>query len=272
MTKPMLIRDGVLTGVVLTTFFCLFVLAQAFHEEPLESAAQVYVPVQSTTLQASAASSLSNTPSTFQTAPEDSGTSPHITEPVPLEKEETVPEPSSAFATERTSTKKSGQNKPSTIEAAATQSAVTPPPSKEDTATFETELRQMIISETNNFRKKNKVSLLSYEYTLEKNARAYSRTLLSGNFLSHTDTKGCDMSCRFKRDGFVAQAWGENLAVLKFSDMPSAREVATYFMREWEKSEGHRENLLSPKFTHQGIGVAISNKAIYVTVQFADPL
>jgi uncharacterized protein YkwD len=58
---------------------------------------------------------------------------------------------------------------------------------------------------------------------------------------------------------------------MSFQRRRSAEEVASFFMTQWQKSAGHRENLISPFFTDQGIGVAVSPTSIYVTVQFAKP-
>jgi uncharacterized protein YkwD len=93
--------------------------------------------------------------------------------------------------------------------------------------------------------------------------------MLKSNFLSHTDENGCDLTCRFKADGYIASTWGENLAKIEFTNMPTPDEVADFFMNGWEQSSGHRENLLSAEFERQGIGIAIGTKAIYTTVHFA---
>ncbi len=150
---------------------------------------------------------------------------------------------------------------------------VTPTPTPVvDSVTFTDNLITLIEQRTNAFRKKQGLEVLTSEPALERNARKYSQTMLTGNFLAHTDKSGCDLTCRFTADTYQAQAWGENLARLEFSDMQTAEAVADYFMTEWQKSAGHRKNLLSPVFTHQGIGVARTDHAIYVTVHFAQPL
>lgn len=134
---------------------------------------------------------------------------------------------------------------------------------------FATELINLIERETNSFRKANVLSPLSQEFALQLNAKNYSESMLKGDFMSHTNKAGCDLTCRFKADGYEASAWGENLAMIKFDNPLSAAEVADYFMKGWKKSSGHRENLLSSDFTHQGVGVSYSNNAVYVSVQFA---
>jgi uncharacterized protein YkwD len=39
----------------------------------------------------------------------------------------------------------------------------------------------------------------------------------------------------------------------------------------WMGSEGHRKNVLSKNFTHQGLGVVINGNALYATEVFARP-
>jgi uncharacterized protein YkwD len=146
------------------------------------------------------------------------------------------------------------------------------PTSTQTDAAYMAEIARLIQQQTNAFRVANKLSPLTSDGALVRNATAYSRTLLAGHFLSHTDKTGCDMTCRFTRAGYTnAWAWGENLADLTFSERPTAAYVANYFMQAWEKSAGHRENLLTSKYTNTGIGVAMDNHSIYVTVQFSEP-
>lgn len=132
-------------------------------------------------------------------------------------------------------------------------------------------LSQRIHELTNAERAKEGLAALSYDTTLARNARRYSESMQKNNLLSHTDLLGCNMTCRFSRDRYIALAWGENLARWRSSYAPSLEEVATYFVREWKKSSGHRENLLSETFTQEGIGVAMDGNEIYVTVHFAEP-
>ncbi len=147
---------------------------------------------------------------------------------------------------------------------------VTPPqPKAAQSSEFASELIKLIEKETNAFRRANNLDTLSREPVLEQNAKRYGETMLSGDFMSHTNKAGCDLTCRFKADGYVTNAWGENLAMIKFDDPLSAKEVADFFMTGWKKSSGHRENLLSSDFRYQGIGVAYSHNAVYVSVQFA---
>ena len=138
-------------------------------------------------------------------------------------------------------------------------------------AEYITTLTRLIYSATNDFRRNHQLGTFTTDTALTRHSITYSNTMLAGDFLSHTDQSGCDMSCRFDRDGYEAWAWGENLAVLDFDERPTPEYVANYFMTAWEKSADHRANLLNPAYTVTGIGVALDTNHIYVTVQFAKP-
>ncbi len=138
-------------------------------------------------------------------------------------------------------------------------------------AEFKKALVLEIEKQTNEFRRNHKRAPLATDSDLAKNATSYSAHLLSNTYLSHTDIAGCDITCRFTDKGYAAQAWGENLAMLSINEQPSVEYVANFFMRQWEKSAGHRANLLSKAFTNQGVGVAFDQNKIYMVVQFANP-
>ena len=171
------------------------------------------------------------------------------------------------------------QKAPQTV--AMSKTLITPaltknmPAVPKSTKTTMTEFGKALIVEiekqTNEFRRNHKRAPFAADSDLAKNATGYSAHLLSNTYLSHTDIQGCDITCRFADNGYKAQAWGENLAMLSFNNQPSVEYVANFFMRQWEKSAGHRANLLSKAFTSQGVGVAFDQNKIYMVVQFANP-
>ncbi len=141
-----------------------------------------------------------------------------------------------------------------------------------DTAAFRAALARRIHELTNRERAKHDLPALAYEDVLAQNAGRYSARMQAENFLDHVDPDGCNMTCRFAADDYVAQYWGENLARWRSSYAPSLDELAIFFVREWVKSSGHRDNLLSPNFTHEGIGIAIDGNEVFATVHFAEPI
>jgi uncharacterized protein YkwD len=186
-------------------------------------------------------------------------------EPEEEEEEEEVEKEQEVMPPQKTATQ-------ATVITPTAPASVTTATKSDSKAAFMQELTTLIEAKTNAFRKKNGLSSLQRDGILAQNAQAHSRQMLSEDFFSHTNTSGCDFTCRFEASGYAALTWGENLGQYSFSDFPSAESVASYFMSGWQKSAGHRENLLGDAFTSQGIGIAMDNGTIYVTVDFAQPM
>lgn len=149
--------------------------------------------------------------------------------------------------------------------------ATTPTETTQTEATFAAEVASLITQATRKVRLKESLTSFAVDNALAASAKKYSGRLLAGNYLAHIDTNGCDLTCRFNESGYVARSWGENLAMMEYDEQPSAEYVANYFMTGWQKSSGHRKNLLSPTFTNQGVGVSVAEGKVYVVVHFALP-
>lgn len=134
-------------------------------------------------------------------------------------------------------------------------------------ATLRTEIHQL----TNEVRAENNLDALSYNDSLATVARAHSEDMATRDYVSHTNLDSCDVSCRLEpviEDSNLV-AWGENIAWRESARLPNATAVAEGFMKRWLESEGHRENILAPDFTMEGIGAARTQDDVYVTVNFA---
>lgn len=135
---------------------------------------------------------------------------------------------------------------------------------------FTSAVAQSIHVATNREREKRGLTPLTYDDTLATQAQEYSQYMLTAGFFSHVDPTGCDMTCRFARTQYLADWWGENLASWQSSyTADDVQEVADFVMKEWLRSPGHRENLLSPHYTTEGVGVVQDGGTILVTVRFA---
>jgi len=137
--------------------------------------------------------------------------------------------------------------------------------------TFAQQVITLLHTYTNAARTEHGLAPLAYDAALAKSAQSYSEAMIEKQFLSHTDPSGCDFTCRFAKSRYVAFWWGENIAQWKATYDPTALEVAEYMMREWLKSDGHRENILSEHYTAEGIGIDQADGEIIVTVHFAQP-
>jgi uncharacterized protein YkwD len=94
--------------------------------------------------------------------------------------------------------------------------------------------------------------------------------MLSRRFFSHTNPEGLTAGERLKPfySGPV-YGWGEN--IWEGSNLSTAdhEALARRIMDSWMSSSGHRQNILSPDYTHLGVGVATSGREIRATQLFA---
>jgi len=110
---------------------------------------------------------------------------------------------------------------------------------------------QRMVTLVNQERRKNGLNSLTVDLELTKVARLKSKDLVNNDYFSHySPTYGSpfDMMKTFEIEYVSA---GENLAAN--SNVDSAH-------RALMNSEGHRQNILNPDFTHVGIGIVPSDK------------
>ena len=150
-------------------------------------------------------------------------------------------------------------------------------------------LEKKIHSLINRERKKRGLPALEWIESLNRIARRYSQDMSERNFFSHNDHEGRCFTDRYKEEGFTCKIrvgnaiclGAENIAqdnlyrsVLYRNGVPSYNwntedEIAASIVNGWMKSKGHRENILTPYFRREGIGLSISQDGkIYVTQNF----
>ena len=91
------------------------------------------------------------------------------------------------------------------------------------------------------------------------------------DYFAHDSLEGCDAGCRLLASSYKFLAWGENIAWRDSVSQNSPEELAAHFVEAWMDSPGHRRNILSEKFSHEGIGAYKITDHIYITVNFAKP-
>jgi uncharacterized protein YkwD len=86
--------------------------------------------------------------------------------------------------------------------------------------------------------------------------------MLVRRFFSHTNPEGLDAGDRLKPfySGPI-YAWGENIWEGSNISTGDPGGLARLIMDSWMSSPGHRENILNPKYTDVGIGVAAVRKS-----------
>ena len=131
---------------------------------------------------------------------------------------------------------------------------------------FMAQVEQAIFNKVNEERTKAGVAPLTYNTTMEKYARIKSRDMGDNNYFSHIDLNGNNITTKMKADGVTYKAWGENIAYIAGVTDPTA--LANQFMTNWMNSQGHKENILSTKFSSIGVGVYKIGNKVYATQEF----
>ncbi len=148
------------------------------------------------------------------------------------------------------------------------------------------DLKAKIHAYTNANRRRHGASAvkLTCEQGLTLVADSHSDWMAQAKKMSHRDNRG-----QVPYDRVIAHypsyqgSIAENLGVITTTySGPGSRtradnysfnsdEMAKNFVDGWMNSPGHRKNLLHPRMTHLGVGVALRGTSIYVTQVFADP-
>jgi uncharacterized protein YkwD len=132
-------------------------------------------------------------------------------------------------------------------------------------------LKIRIHSLSNLSRSQNNLTPFSLDETLSSIAKMRSNEMIEKDYFSHASPTGCDVSCLIKDSGYQTLTWGENLALSNGYRSYTTPELAQTFISDWLKSSSHRDNILSKKLTHHGIGISAEGERIVVTVVFAAP-
>lgn len=107
-------------------------------------------------------------------------------------------------------------------------------------------IEEQVLVLVNNERAKQRLEALSMDWELQRVARTKSCDMAEQGYFSHqSPTYGSpfDMMRQF---GISYKTAGENIA--------SGQRTPEEVMDSWMKSQGHRENILKPDFTHLGVG------------------
>lgn len=86
---------------------------------------------------------------------------------------------------------------------------------------------------------------------LEVAAEAHSLDMARRDYFEHDTPEGVKPWMRIARAGYRASLVGENLAWGE-----GDKSTPAHAMKLWMKSPGHRDNLLEPRYTQIGIGLA----------------
>ncbi|MDS9471229.1 CAP domain-containing protein [Sporosarcina pasteurii] len=178
---------------------------------------------------------------------------------------EAVEKPEVEQAPEQTPEKEQVPEKPSTPEAAPTPTVPAPTPEKPAKPVEEAKpnasisaIEQEVLNLTNAERQKAGLAPLQIDQKLMDSARAKSKDMSVNRYFSHTSPTYGSPFDQMKSFGVTYRSAAENIAM----GQRSAQEV----VKAWMESPGHRQNILTPNFTHIGIGYDANGN--YWTQQF----
>ncbi|MDZ4181333.1 MAG: CAP domain-containing protein [Candidatus Cloacimonadaceae bacterium] len=129
------------------------------------------------------------------------------------------------------------------------------------------QFEQRILELTNAERARFGLKPLVYESGLAALAKHHSNNMAKYGFFDHTDQEKLDVSRRREKyyPELLASSIGENLA---YNEIPSRKFSPADIVTGWMNSPGHRENILTPEYTHLGVGVVLKGSKLYSTQNF----
>ncbi len=109
-----------------------------------------------------------------------------------------------------------------------------------------------VVRLVNEERVKNGLRELTYDWELSRVARIKSQDMRDNRYFSHTSPTYGSPFNMMRSFGITYRSAGENIA--KGQATPAA------VVNAWMNSSGHRANILSPSFTHIGVGYVADGK------------
>jgi uncharacterized protein YkwD len=153
-----------------------------------------------------------------------------------------------------------------------------------------TALEQRVHELINQQRAGNGLSTLSFDPALAGIARNHSKDMAVHHYFAHINTAGqnptdrgttANYSCRKNFGSYYTSGIAENLflnnlytAATFYSNREtvyhwnSPEDIAQITVADWMNSSGHRDNILTPAFDREGIGVIIASEKVYITEDF----
>ena len=122
-----------------------------------------------------------------------------------------------------------------------------------------------VIAEVNRTREASGLHALRADAALNRAARDHAEELAARRTLDHMSTNPARRTMAMRIDA-AGGAWSraaENLANVS----GPASDVATRTVALWQRSEGHRRNMLEPAYTHTGVGIAIDARGVWYITQ-----
>ena len=126
---------------------------------------------------------------------------------------------------------------------------------------------QEVVEEINRRRKEHGIGPLRIAAILGRVARFHSEDMAARSFFAHRNPEGVQLIDRARVEGIVDGRMAENIARIT-----GAEDAVAGAVKSWMRSESHRANILNPRFTEAGVGVAVDDEGVlYFTQVFLEP-
>jgi uncharacterized protein YkwD len=166
--------------------------------------------------------------------------------------------------------------------------AATPAPDETVDGANETRIERLVHEEINERRSQRGLSRLSYDTELAAIADGHSADMARRDYFAHVGPDGEDFADRYEAAGYrcrvstgdnryttggenLAQSWWQRPIAADGGRVyyDSERALADGIVDQWMNSTGHRENILTPYWDNEGIGVDITSEGkVYATQNF----
>ncbi len=125
---------------------------------------------------------------------------------------------------------------------------------------------RLVVEQTNGFRKKNNLSSLDVDETLQATAKAFA------DFMARTDKYGHQADGRTPAQRATAKGYDycivrENIAYRTDPRIEGASQLADFFTQGWIDSPGHRENMLADYATETAVAISTADGVTFYAVQ-----
>jgi uncharacterized protein YkwD len=127
-----------------------------------------------------------------------------------------------------------------------------------------TRVERLVWKFTNEKRVENGLRRVEYAPRIVEPARGHSQNMARHGYVGHTQPNGQTMEerysgvCRYPGEN-VFGTWYENdfeaWKTGEVKHLTTEKELARYLVNGWMRSEGHRENILTPKWEELGVGI-----------------
>lgn len=108
-------------------------------------------------------------------------------------------------------------------------------------------MERQVLDISNMYRYRHRVPAFVQDQAVREVAYLHSKDMYDSKYFSHDRPDGSGLKERLEEKSIIYTSAGENIAA-QYSDAPAAVEG-------WLNSDGHREALLYPSYSHLGVGV-----------------